>query len=65
MGCSMTKAQKSLFKQLKKDEHRLGFLEMLIAQQEQMGKYKHWAPAYLKKLKKKKVKVPVFLKPGK
>ena len=61
IGCSMTKAQKSLFKQLKKDTHREGFVQMLTAQQEQMGQFEHWAPAYLKKLKKKKVKPPSFL----
>ncbi|MEM7471480.1 MAG: DUF1289 domain-containing protein [Pseudomonadota bacterium] len=62
IGCSMTKAQKSLFKQLKKNEHRQGFLKMLVAQQGQLGGYSHWSPAYLKKLKKKKVKAPDFLR---
>lgn len=51
----MTKAQKSMFKKLKKDEHRRGFVKMLIAQQAQMGKYKHWSVAYAKKLSKKKI----------
>ena len=53
LGCSMTKAQKSLFKSLKKDSHRQGFLEMLIAQQQRMGKYRHWQPTYLRKCLKK------------
>ena len=57
----MTKAQKSLFKNLKKGSHRLAFVEMLTAQQALMGKYSHWKPAYLKKLKKKKIKPPEFL----
>ncbi len=61
IGCSMTKAQKSLFKQLKKDAHREGFIQMLAAQQDQMGRYEHWAPLYLKKLKKNKIKPPAFL----
>ncbi|WP_425038621.1 DUF1289 domain-containing protein [Primorskyibacter sp. S187A] len=57
IGCSMTKAQKSLFKELKKDKHRLAFIEMLRTQQDSLGKYKHWAPAYDSKLKKKKIKL--------
>ena len=56
IGCSMTKAQKSLFEELKKDTHREGFVEMLIAQQAQMGSYTHWAPKYLRKCLKNKVK---------
>lgn len=55
MGCSMTKAQKSLFKQLKKDSHRAGFIRMLTAQQNQMGKFSHWSKAYRKKLEKRKI----------
>ncbi len=52
----MTKAQKSLFKQLKRDKHREAFVEMLIGQQSKLGKYSHWAPKYLRKCLKKKVK---------
>lgn len=55
IGCSMTKAQKSMFKSLKKSAHRSAFIEMLIAQQAQMGKYKHWDIAYRKKLAKKDI----------
>lgn len=55
IGCSMTKAQKSLFKALKKETHRSGFVEMLTAQQALMGKYTHWEDAYRKKLAKKKI----------
>ena len=58
----MTKAQKSLFKSLKNDDHRVGFIEMLTSQQSTLGQYTHWQPAYLKKLKKKKVKPLSFLK---
>ena len=58
IGCSMTKAQKSLFKALKKDAHRAGFVDMLMAQQETMGKYAGWKLAYAKKCKKKGAKVP-------
>jgi predicted Fe-S protein YdhL (DUF1289 family) len=57
IGCSMTKAQKSMFKKLKSDKHRLAFVEMLRAQQAQMGKYSHWTPAYARKLKKRKLKL--------
>ena len=56
IGCSMTKAQKSLFKGLKTDKHREAFVEMLVGQQSRMGKYRHWAPQYLRKCLKKKVK---------
>ena len=56
IGCSMTKAQKSVFKGLKKNKHRDAFLELLVAQQAMMGKYRHWAPSYLKKCHKKKIK---------
>jgi len=55
IGCSMTKAQKSLFKDIKKESRRRGFIEMLTAQQRQMGKFTHWEEAYRKKLAKKKI----------
>ena len=57
IGCSMTKAQKSLFKGLKKEKHRQGFVEMLIGQQSSLGKYAHWTPQYLRICTKKKVKL--------
>ncbi|MEM6758778.1 MAG: DUF1289 domain-containing protein [Pseudomonadota bacterium] len=56
IGCSMTKTQKKLFKQLKDNAHRAAFVEMLLAQQQVMGRYSHWADAYLRKCAKKKVK---------
>lgn len=56
IGCSMTKAQKSMFKKLKKEKHRRGFVEMLVGQQSHLGRYGHWAPKYLRKCLKKKVK---------
>jgi predicted Fe-S protein YdhL (DUF1289 family) len=61
IGCSMTKAQKSLFKELKKDKHRVAFVEMLLSQQAAMGKYDGWKIAYAKKLKKKGVTLPFDL----
>lgn len=59
IGCSMTKAQKSLFKALEKDTHRAAFVEMLTSQQERMGKYGGWQIAYEKKCRKKGVKKPL------
>ena len=49
----MTKAQKSMFKSLKKDKHRKAFVEMLVAQQSRLGKFSHWTPKYLRKCMKK------------
>lgn len=57
IGCSMTKAQKSLFKSLKKDKHREAFVLMLLEQQKQHGAYSHWRAAYKKKCRKKKAKM--------
>jgi len=57
LGCSMTKSQKKLFKSVKKPDQREGFVQLLVCQQAQMGRYTHWAPAYQKKLDKKKVRV--------
>jgi predicted Fe-S protein YdhL (DUF1289 family) len=56
IGCSMTKDQKSMFKKLKTERHRQAFVEMLVAQQKVMGRYKHWVPAYLRKCLKRKAK---------
>ena len=58
IACSMTKAQKSLFKELKKDKHREAFVEMLMAQQARMGRFHAWAEMYQKQAAKKKVKLP-------
>ncbi len=52
IGCSMTKPQKEMFKKLKKESHREAFVEMLVAQQTVMGRYKHWVRAYGKKCPK-------------
>lgn len=61
IGCSMTKAQKQLFKSLKKDSHRLAFVQMLTAQQDRLGRYKHWTAAYRKKLRRRKIEAYDFL----
>ena len=58
IGCSTTKDQKSLFKNIKKDSYRVAFLDMLAAQQSQMGKYSGWRSAYAKKCSKKGIKMP-------
>ncbi|MFT6676071.1 MAG: putative Fe-S protein YdhL (DUF1289 family) [Sulfitobacter sp.] len=55
IGCSMTKVQKKLFKSLKKDAYRQAFVGFLTDQQARMGRYSHWANAYGKKLKKRKL----------
>lgn len=62
LGCSMTKTQKSLFKTLKKDKHRQAFVQMLVGQQSRLGRYKHWAPKYLRKCLKKGVKPIAILR---
>lgn len=61
IGCSMTKAQKSMFKSLKKRAHKEAFLTMLIAQQEKLGRYSHWVPAYMRKCLKKGAKTAAKL----
>lgn len=53
IGCSMTKSQKEMFKSLRKERHRRAFIQMLMAQQELMGKYTHWLRAYARRLRKK------------
>jgi predicted Fe-S protein YdhL (DUF1289 family) len=58
IGCSMTKAQKKIFKRLKKDDERVAFLALLRAQQGEMGKYTAWAPAYARRCHKKGLRPP-------
>ena len=60
IGCSMTKAQKSAFKALKKNKQREAFVELVAAQQSVMGRYKHWEEAYARKCRKKKVSLTVL-----
>lgn len=61
IGCSMTKSQKKMFKALKKPEHRAAFVEMLVHQQGDLGKYRHWTVAYAKKCGKKGIKPPALV----
>ena len=58
IACSMTKAQKSIFKKLKTDKHREGFVTMLVAQQATLGKFPAWPKMYEKRCAKKGVKPP-------
>lgn len=55
IGCSMTKAQKSTFKALKRNKHREAFVALVVAQQAVMGRYNHWEQAYEKRCRKEKV----------
>ena len=59
IGCSMTQTQKKMFKSLKKPEFQVAFVQMLVLRQADMGKYRHWSAAYLKKCAKKGVIPPV------
>lgn len=61
IGCSMTKAQKSLFKELKSNKSRAAFVDMLMHQQNDLGRYRHWQTAYARKCLKKGVHPPVDL----
>lgn len=54
----MTKAQKKMFKSLKKAEHKSAFIQFLMLQQKDMGKYAHWRGAYAKKCAKKGIRPP-------
>lgn len=49
----MTKSQKKIFKGLKKTDERDAFVQMLVHQQNDLGRYSHWAPAYARKCMKK------------
>lgn len=58
IGCSMTKTQKSMGKKLKKPKERAAFLQLVMAQQEVMGRYTHWRLAFGRRCEKKGLKVP-------
>jgi hypothetical protein len=53
-----------MFKKLKSDKHREAFLEMLVAQQDQMGKYRAWPDMYRRRCSKKGIKLPEALALG-
>ncbi|WP_299813420.1 DUF1289 domain-containing protein [uncultured Jannaschia sp.] len=59
IGCSMTKGQKKIGKSLKKQKGAMAeFVALVVAQQQAMGRYTHWRPAYLKRCLKKGASVP-------
>lgn len=58
LGCSMTKAQKRLSKRARKPEAMDGFVALVVAQQERLGRFGHWRAAYLKRCLKKGVQPP-------
>lgn len=58
IGCSMTKAQKKLGKSVRKRDAMEGFVALVVAQQQNMGRYRHWRAAYLKRCLKKGVPAP-------
>lgn len=60
IGCSMTKAQKKVAKAAAKAGRAegAGFVALVLAQQEAMGRYRHWRAAYLKRCLKKGAPVP-------
>lgn len=64
IGCSMTKAQKSLFKSAKAESQRAGFVTLLMAQHAQLGGFDGWQIAYAKKCQKKGVTPPFPITTG-
>ncbi|MEM9972360.1 MAG: DUF1289 domain-containing protein [Pseudomonadota bacterium] len=59
IACSMTKAQKKIFKKLKKAPEREAFIELIQHQQASMGRYDAWPKLYARKCRKKGVNVPL------
>lgn len=59
LGCSMTKQQKKSYKRLEKKRQRRLFVQELFAQQQRLGKYRHWLLAYRRKCAKKGVDCPI------
>lgn len=58
IACSMTKPQRKIAKGLKKGGAMADFVALVVAQQQFMGRYLHWRPAYRKRCQKKGVPVP-------
>ena len=59
IACSMTKAQKKMFKRLDGGRERAAFVQMLMAQQQVVGAKSGWAKAYRRKCDKKGVDAPL------
>ncbi|PRY93298.1 hypothetical protein BCF33_2165 [Hasllibacter halocynthiae] len=62
IGCSMTKGQKKLAKKARKPAEAEGMVALVVAQQEQMGRYAHWRAAYLKRCLKKGAAPPAAVR---
>ncbi len=58
IACSMTKDQKRAFKALKREPQRRGFVQLVIAQQAVMGKFRAWPDVYARKCRKRGAPVP-------
>ncbi|GIT91586.1 hypothetical protein JANAI62_20430 [Jannaschia pagri] len=61
IGCSMTKGQKKLSKAAKK-KAMPDFVALVVAQQQVMGRYRHWRAAYMKRCLKKGAPVPAVVR---
>ena len=59
IACSMTKAQKKMFKHLDGRRERAAFVQMLLAQQQVVGAKEGWKKAYRRKCDRKGVTAPV------
>ena len=57
IACSMTKAQKKIFKKLKKSSERAAFIQLVEHQQAQLGGFDAWRIFYDRKIAKKLKKV--------
>lgn len=64
IACSMTKAQKSVSKKLKKPREQEAFIELLLHQQKSLGNYPAWPRAYLKRCEKKGKIPPEIVQAG-
>ena len=56
IGCSMTKSQKRIYKKLKNLEKKKKYIKLILKQQKDLGKFKHWEKIYQKKMSKEKYK---------
>ena len=53
IGCSMTKSQKSISKNIREPREREDFLASLVMQQNELGGYESWELQYRQKIKAK------------
>lgn len=64
IGCSMTKAQKSMYKNLGSSKEQKAFIDMLMSQQAQVGSARTWAQEYTRKCQKRGATAPFELAKG-